>query len=321
MHILRGHFSPVLSLAYSPNGFELASGGADGFVLIWSAMIGRERLARQDHPSRMACLVYSPDGRTLASGERDRVALRDSTDARMLKRHERARHHFSIHAHSVNDLAFTPGGQFVVSGGGDRQGGEAVIWDPDAERYLVLIGAGAIRGVGCDAGGESMAFGTETHLLITPGLRGEVFSAWANASDEYLEDEVIRMNFREIRRFELERPARTRALAFAPDGRTLASASGGVVTLWDPAEGRLRTTLSGHDDEVCALAFAPDGRTLASSSLDGTVRLWDAVEGRQRASYDWEIGPVHCVAFAPDGMTMAAGGDSGIVVWDVDETS
>ena len=112
-----------------------------------------------------------------------------------------------------------------------------------------------------------------------------------------------------------------RSLVLSPNGQTLASSWGRIVELWDVAEFRLRVTLPEHDDEVSSLAFAPDGRTLASASRDGSVRLWDADDGRQRARYDWEIGAMHCVAFAPDGMTMAAGGDSGLVVWDVDETS
>jgi WD40 repeat protein len=67
------------------------------------------------------------------------------------------------------------------------------------------------------------------------------------------------------------------AVAFLPDGKTLASASGDhTVRLWDAATGAHQQTLEGHSDWVRAVAFSPDGKTLASASGDHTVRLWDA---------------------------------------------
>ena len=65
-----------------------------------------------------------------------------------------------------------------------------------------------------------------------------------------------------------------RAVAFAPDGKTLAAGGAGGVRLYDVAARRERT-LDGRVDSVAALAFAPDGSILAAAGPGG-LRLWDA---------------------------------------------
>jgi serine/threonine protein kinase len=70
------------------------------------------------------------------------------------------------------------------------------------------------------------------------------------------------------------------ALAYSPDGKTLASGSvDNTVKLWNASTGAVIRTLEGHTDSVRALAYSPDGKTLASGSRDKTVKLWNASTG------------------------------------------
>src|SRR4029077_20019575 len=78
------------------------------------------------------------------------------------------------------------------------------------------------------------------------------------------------------------RPGATSA-AFAPDGRTLATASAdGIVRLWEVATWTVRAEFRGHRDRVTAVAFGPDGR-LFTGGLDTVVLGWDVRPPRDAA--------------------------------------
>jgi WD40 repeat protein len=110
------------------------------------------------------------------------------------------------------------------------------------------------------------------------------------------------------------------ALAYSPDGRTIASAGlDGSIEFWDSRTGRRRgAPLKAHGKDVLDLAFSPDGRVLASGSQDKTVRLWDVGTRRRVGVLKSHSGTVYSVVFSPDGRWLAsAGGDGNVALWDV----
>jgi WD40 repeat protein/tetratricopeptide (TPR) repeat protein len=135
------------------------------------------------------------------------------------------------------------------------------------------------------------------------------------------------------------------SIAFAPDGKALASGSWDYalpvaepehsLKLWDlgaPPQavrtGQGLTMQLGHERTdfrlelhgACAVAFSPDGKTLAVGSTlsDLNLKLLDSGTGMEKNNLAGHAFPVLALAFSPDGKTLASGGRDGTVFsWDV----
>src|SRR5262249_41169638 len=119
------------------------------------------------------------------------------------------------------------------------------------------------------------------------------------------------------------------AIAFAPDGRGIATASrDGTLSLWAADSGKEVIRFQGHAGAVLDVGFSSGGKRLIFGGSDGTVRLWRVpgltqtdgpMVGEEERCFRVSKELVQAVAIAANGSIVAAGTSDGVVVlWDME---
>ena len=299
------HYSGVTAWALSKDGAWMASGGADGTIVIWDA-IERKPISGpfKSHKGRLTSLVFNEDGTKLASASWDEssIILWDITNP---AEPQAADEPLLGHGGTVASLAFSPDGRTLASGG-DGIDPTIILWDVETQQAI----------------GEPLAGHNDLVISLAFTPDGKILASGSYDYTNILWD-VSDLEKTEKIGEPLADEIYIDVIAISPDGKMLASGNdNGDILLWDISDSE-KPTLMGtlHSDTswIVSLAFSRDGKTLVSGSLDGKVLLWNIGEQTKIGeTLSAHKDAVYGVGFLSQGESLiTASEDSYIKFWDV----
>jgi WD40 repeat protein/serine/threonine protein kinase len=283
-----GHFGPINSVAFSPDGNTIVTGG-DFSVRVWNIQTGRN--IRTIHPAKTCAVfsvTYSPDGKSVGIGCNDQIAyIWDIQTGQPV-------HRFKGHTGSVWAVQFSPDGRYILTGSRDST---VRLWDIQTEKTVRTF-----TGHASDV--PTLAFSPDGKYILTGGA-DQTARLW-----DVQTGQLIRLLSGHV--------GSIWSAAFSPDGNYgLTGADDGMVRLWDVSSSQKARTFATQEGIVWSVAFSPDGSSISSTGDDHTVRLWNA-QTRQPLITIAEHGSVYMAVFSPDGRYLLTGSnDETARLWDV----
>lgn len=281
------HEGPVFSVVWSTDGKTLVSAGQDGIIRLTDVASGKET-KRIDTKHAVRGIALSPDGKLLAvRAVAGTLELWSVENGNLMKTN-------TLKNYTGHHLAFFSDGSAITAVGV----GEKQVW------HHLKGGASGSKTAGNLTGCAAVSpDGTKTVTTIgTAGLLRMY---------EY-DGKLWRLRPLQIKN--------ARAVAFSPDGKTLAVANAdNTIDLWDYTTNQNIRKYEGLREPAVHLAFSGNGKTFAAiGSTDTTIRVWDADTARLRRQLVTNRANIAHLALSPDGRQIAtAGNDGKALVWSV----
>jgi WD40 repeat protein len=283
-----GHTDAVVSVAFSPDGKYVLTGGFDHTAKLWDAATGELVRDFYGHTGAVDSVAFSPDGKYVLTGSGDATArLWDAATGELV------RDFYGYTEESVQSVAFSPDEKYVLMGSWDGPGQLLDLVTGAEVRTFTRPGT-SIMGVAFSADGKYILTGSyDGTANLWDAATGAEVRAFAGHSDHIL------------------------SVAFSPDGKyVLTGDSDNTAKLWDAATGTEVRTFAGHTSNVNTVAFSPDGKYVLTGSGDGTAKLWGADTGTEVRNFLGQN-----AAFSPDGKYVLTGSyDDTATLWDASVT-
>jgi WD40 repeat protein len=249
----------VYGVAFSPDGDTIATGGADGKIILWDAGTGEERGRLDGDPYGVYSVAFGPDGRTLSSCGGSWYAKLWDLD-RMMLRTECENHDGPVEA-----AVISPDGRLVATAAWDMA---VRLWDAGTGKLVRKL-EGHTQPV------LALAFSPEGDLLASSSGR------WGDQGTSG-QGQVRMWNVasgRQVSEFP-GHASQVFSVAFSPDGSRLATAGlDGSARIWSAHSPRPER-LSGMHGWVNRVSFSPDGgRILVSRGRQNAAVMFDAYSG------------------------------------------